>query len=58
MDILNGGGEVIDGTTAKLSSIEKDQTSAAIYEYSVWVNPGDKLTVLPRDSRCIHLAAF
>ncbi|KAL4602871.1 hypothetical protein ACB092_10G084400 [Castanea dentata] len=51
VDILNGGGEVIDGTTAKLSSIEKDQTGAAIYEYSIWVNPGDKLTILPRDSR-------
>ncbi|XP_062143584.1 uncharacterized protein LOC133851267 [Alnus glutinosa] len=51
VDILNSGGNIVDGTTAKLSSNDNDQTSAAIYEYSVWANPGDKLTFVPRDSR-------
>lgn len=58
MDILNSGGSVVDGTTAKLSSNDNDQTSAAIYEYSVWANPGDKLTFVPRDSRYINLVVF
>ncbi|GMY17071.1 nodal modulator 3 [Fagus crenata] len=51
VDILNGEGEVVDGATAKLSSIENDQTSAAIYEYSIWANPGVKLIFRPWDSR-------
>ncbi|GLT64134.1 hypothetical protein SLA2020_366440 [Shorea laevis] len=51
VDILDSGGSVVDGDTAKLSSNDNDQTSAAIYEYNVWANPGDKLTFVPRDSR-------
>jgi hypothetical protein len=58
VDILNGEGEVVDGATAKLSSIENDQTSAAIYEYSIWANPGVKLIFRPWDSRYIRLVAF
>jgi len=58
VDILNSGGSIVDGTTAKLSSNDNDQTSAAIYEYSVWANPGDELTFVPRDSRYINLVVF
>lgn len=58
VDILNSGGSVVDGTTAKLNSNDKDQASPAIYEYSLWANPGDKLTFVPRDSRYVYLAIF
>ncbi|XP_041018341.1 nodal modulator 1 [Juglans microcarpa x Juglans regia] len=51
VDILNSEGSVVDGTTAKVSSNDNDQTSNAMYEYSVWANPGDKLTFVPRDPR-------
>ncbi|XP_034210549.1 nodal modulator 1 isoform X2 [Prunus dulcis] len=50
VDILSSGGSIIDGTTARLTSSENDQ-SAAVYEYSVWANLGEKLTFVPRDSR-------
>lgn len=52
VDILSSGGSIIDGTTARLTSSENDQ-SAAVYEYSVWANLEEKLTFVPRDSRCI-----
>ncbi|XP_050236465.1 uncharacterized protein LOC126686455 [Mercurialis annua] len=51
VDILNSDGNVVDGTTADLASSAIDQTSTALYEYSVWVNLGEKLTFVPRDSR-------
>ncbi|KAI9099060.1 hypothetical protein K1719_024827 [Acacia pycnantha] len=51
VDIQNGGDSVIDVTNAIRSSDGKDQTSTAIYEYSVWANPGEKLTFVPRDPR-------
>ncbi|BFG23849.1 hypothetical protein CerSpe_101230 [Prunus speciosa] len=50
VDILSSGGSIIDGTTARLTSSENDQ-SAAVYEYSVWANLGEKLTFIPQDSR-------
>lgn len=50
VDILTGG-YVVDGTTAKLSSNDNDQTRVSTYEFSVWANHGDKLTFVPRDSR-------
>ncbi|XP_058008575.1 uncharacterized protein LOC110645700 isoform X2 [Hevea brasiliensis] len=49
VDILNSGGSAIDGTIANLAS--SDQTSIALYEYSLWANLGQKLTFVPRDSR-------
>lgn len=58
LDILNGEGSVVDGTTAKVSSNDNDQISSATYEYSVWANPGDKLTFVPRDPRYIYLVVF
>ncbi|XP_028797029.1 nodal modulator 1 isoform X2 [Neltuma alba] len=51
VDIQNGGASVIDAAKAILSSDGKDETSTAIYEYSVWANPGEKLTFIPRDPR-------
>ncbi|GAV83060.1 CarboxypepD_reg domain-containing protein [Cephalotus follicularis] len=51
VDILNSEGVVTDGTTAQLASNEKYQTSTAVYVYSVWANPGEKLTFIPSDSR-------
>ncbi|KDP28277.1 hypothetical protein JCGZ_14048 [Jatropha curcas] len=51
VDILNSDSSVFDGTTANLASNESDQTSTALYEYSVWANLGQKLTFVPRDSR-------
>ncbi|XP_054800411.1 uncharacterized protein LOC129304687 [Prosopis cineraria] len=49
--IQNGGAGVIDAAEAILSSDGKDQTSTAIYEYSIWADPGEKLTFIPHDPR-------
>ncbi|KAK9281445.1 hypothetical protein L1049_004347 [Liquidambar formosana] len=51
VDMLNSEGTVVDGTTARLVSSGNDQTSAVVYEYSVWVDLGGKLTFVPWDSR-------
>ncbi|KAF7804939.1 nodal modulator 1 [Senna tora] len=51
VDIQNGGAGVIDAAKAILSSHDKDQTNTAIFEYSVWANLGEKLTIIPRDLR-------
>ena len=55
VNIQNDGASVIDSAKAKLKSHEKDQTNAAIYEYSVWANLGERLTFVPQDSRYIYL---
>ncbi|CAA2967005.1 Nodal modulator 1 [Olea europaea subsp. europaea] len=51
MDMLDNEGTVLDGTTARLVSSGIDQSTAAIYKYSVWVNSGEKLIFIPRDMR-------
>ncbi|KAH7862687.1 hypothetical protein Vadar_008104 [Vaccinium darrowii] len=51
VDILNSEGTLLDGTAARLVPSENDKASAAVYEYSVWANPGEKLTFTPQDSR-------
>lgn len=51
VDILNNEGKVIDGTTAEIIANGNDQSSAAVYEYSLWANPGEKLSFVPRDLR-------
>ncbi|KAJ1412555.1 Immunoglobulin-like fold [Sesbania bispinosa] len=51
VDIYHDGAGVIDNATAILKSHEKDQTNAAVFEYSVWANLGEKLVFVPRDSR-------
>lgn len=54
VDILNSEGTLLDGTAARLVPSENDKASAAVYEYSVWANPGEKLTFTPQDSRYIY----
>ncbi|KAM7501151.1 hypothetical protein LguiB_000055 [Lonicera macranthoides] len=51
VDILNNEGTVVDGATAGLIASGNDQSSAAVYEYSIWANPGEQLTCVPRDLR-------
>ncbi|KAG5072994.1 hypothetical protein JHK86_008205 [Glycine max] len=51
VDIKHDGAGVIDYATATFKSHSKDQMEAAIFEYSVWTNLGEKLTFIPRDSR-------
>ena len=53
MDILNGEGSVVDGATATLASSGKDESSGALYEYSLWANLGEELVFVPRDQRYI-----
>jgi hypothetical protein len=45
VDILNNEGTLVESTIAGLV-----KSSAAVYEYSIWANPGEKLTCVPRDS--------
>ncbi|OMO63992.1 hypothetical protein CCACVL1_22113, partial [Corchorus capsularis] len=51
VDILNGEGMIMHSTNAKLASSANDQIRTAVYEYSVWANLGEMLTLLPRDPR-------
>lgn len=57
MDILNGDGSISNRTTATLTSPANDQTSYAVYEFSLWANLGDQLTFVPRDPRYMFLIA-
>lgn len=58
VDVYHDGADVIDKATAILKSHGKEQTDAAVFEYSVWANLGEKLTFVPRDSRYIYLRGF
>lgn len=51
VEVLNSDGTVFGGSPARLISSENDQTSASVYEYSVWANLGEKLTFVPSDAR-------
>lgn len=51
VDILDGAGSISNRTTATLTSPANDQTSYAVYEFSLWANLGDTLTFVPRDLR-------
>ncbi|KAL3531546.1 hypothetical protein ACH5RR_010868 [Cinchona calisaya] len=51
IDILNNEGALVDSTTARYVLDEDDQSTKAVYEYSIWANPGEKLTFVPQDSR-------
>lgn len=55
VDIYRDGAGVADSAVAILKSHEKDQTDTSVFEYSVWANPGEKLTFFPRDSRYVFL---
>ncbi|XP_059659411.1 uncharacterized protein LOC132306162 [Cornus florida] len=48
VDILNNEGTIVDGTNARLEASGNDQY---VYKYSIWANPGEKLTFVPQDSR-------
>ncbi|KAK3194298.1 hypothetical protein Dsin_025608 [Dipteronia sinensis] len=50
VDIFSEG-TVISRTTARLASSANEQTSNSLYEYSTWVNLGDKLSLVPWDAR-------
>jgi len=55
VDIYHDGAGVGDNAMAILKSHGKDETNTSVFEYSVWANPGEKLTFVPRDSRYIFL---
>lgn len=56
LDILDGEGSVVDGLMARRMPV--DQSSAAIYEFSMWASPGGKFTFVPRDARCVNYILF
>lgn len=51
LDILDSDGSVVDGLLARRVPYGVDQSSAAIYEFSMWASPGGKFTFIPRDAR-------
>ncbi|CAN4101896.1 unnamed protein product [Withania somnifera] len=51
LDILDSEGSVVDGLTAIHVPHGVDQSSAAIYEFSMWASRGGKFTFVPRDAR-------
>ncbi|CAL5423309.1 unnamed protein product [Camellia sinensis] len=51
VDLVNNEGPLMDGTVARLVGSGNDQSGFVVYEYSVWANPGEKLTFAPQDSR-------
>lgn len=51
VDLVNNEGPLLDGTVARLVASGNDQSGFVVYEYSVWANPGEKLTFAPQDSR-------
>ncbi|WJX79873.1 hypothetical protein P8452_62950 [Trifolium repens] len=51
VDIYRDGADIADNAVAIFKSHAKDQTNTSVFEYSVWANPGEKLTFAPRDSR-------
>lgn len=54
LDILDSEGSVVDGLLARRVPYGVDQSSAAIYEFSMWASPGGKFTFIPRDARCVN----
>ncbi|KAJ4850945.1 hypothetical protein Tsubulata_030371 [Turnera subulata] len=58
VDVLNEKDTAVDSITASLAASETDETSSAVYEYSVWAKLGEKLTFIPRDSRYKYLLSF
>ncbi|KAL6979629.1 hypothetical protein U1Q18_021284 [Sarracenia purpurea var. burkii] len=58
VNIVNNEGILLEGTIARLVTTGDDQASAAVYEYSVWANPGEKLTFTPQDSRYIYIVVI
>lgn len=53
VDVLDNGNNFVDGTIARLLPDQNDEANAAVYEYSVWVTRGQKVTFVPTDSRTL-----
>lgn len=51
MDVRKNDDTVVEASTTRLLSDRNDQTGTAMYEYSVWANLGEKLSLVPRDLR-------
>ncbi|THG03328.1 hypothetical protein TEA_011339 [Camellia sinensis var. sinensis] len=58
VDLVNNEGPLLDGTVARLVGSGNDQSGFVVYEYSVWANPGEKLTFAPQDSRYIYCSSL
>lgn len=50
IDVLDNGNSV-DGTIARLLPDQNEDSNVFVYEYSMWVNRGVKITLIPSDSR-------
>ncbi|XP_016491513.2 uncharacterized protein LOC107811149 [Nicotiana tabacum] len=51
LDVLDSEGSVVGGLTSKRVPNGVDQSSAAVYEFSMWATAGGKFTFVPRDAR-------
>lgn len=51
VDIMDSAGKVIRTALGKAKAGGDEQASTYTYEYSLWGNIGDKLTLVPQDSR-------
>ena len=58
VDVLNNESTLLDGATARLVGNGNDQASIAVYEYSLWANPGEKLTFTPQDPRYMYCSCI
>lgn len=58
IDVLDNGNNHADGTIAKLLPDQNDETNVAVYEYSMWVNPGQTIAIIPSDSRYLSLLTY
>ncbi|XP_021744068.1 nodal modulator 1-like [Chenopodium quinoa] len=56
IDVFENGNVLADGTIAKLLPDQSDETEVALYKYSMWVNPGQKITIIPSESRTLTSA--
>ncbi|KAL2934972.1 Nodal modulator 3 [Bienertia sinuspersici] len=52
IDVLDNGNSVADGTIARILPDQNDETDV-VYEYSMWVNHGQKITFIPSDPRTL-----
>ncbi|CAO2826653.1 unnamed protein product [Amaranthus hypochondriacus] len=56
IDVLDNGNSV-DGTIARLLPDQNEDSNVFEYEYSMWVNRGVKITLIPSDSRTLTSTA-
>ena len=55
LDIFDSKSGVADSAIARLVPNQNDGTNAAVYEYSLWAHRGQKITLVPRDSRYVSM---